>query len=80
MKQELTELEALKKNTKLKPLEKIEQLRKIGTSFDAKVTPFLDPAQRQKFQALREETRKRVAEKIASKIAEAAENEAHKIW
>ncbi len=30
---------ALKKNTSLKPLEKVEQLKQIGSAIDAKITP-----------------------------------------
>ena len=80
LKTELTSLEALKKNTSLKPLQKIEQLRRSGNELDAKISPLLDPAQRQKFQAIRDETRKRIAEKIASKLAKEFDDEAHKIW
>ena len=42
---EVKQLGALKKNTSLKPLEKIEQLRQIGSAIDAKITPLLDPQQ-----------------------------------
>ncbi|MGZ6070872.1 MAG: hypothetical protein ACXWK8_06620, partial [Myxococcaceae bacterium] len=73
-------LEALKKNTSLSTLKKIEQLRKSGNDFDAKITPLLDPAQRQKFQAIREQARKRLIEKIENKVAQTLEDEAHKIW
>ena len=55
LKQEVTQLEALKKNTSLKPLQKMEQLKQISSSIDAKITPLLDPQQQQKFQAIREE-------------------------
>ena len=41
---EAKQLGALKKNTSLKPLEKIEQLKQIGSAIDAKITPLLDPA------------------------------------
>ena len=36
------QLGALKKNTSLKPIEKLEQLKKIADEVDAKVTPLLD--------------------------------------
>ncbi|MGZ6078565.1 MAG: DUF3604 domain-containing protein, partial [Myxococcaceae bacterium] len=80
LKAELAGLEALKKNTSLSTLKKIEQLRKSGNDFDAKITPLLDPAQRQKFQAIREQARKRLIEKIENKVAQTLEDEAHKIW
>ena len=41
---EAKQLGALKKNTSLKPLEKVEQLKQIGSAIDAKITPLLDPA------------------------------------
>jgi Protein of unknown function (DUF3604) len=73
IKDEVTQLEALKKNTSLKPLEKAEQLKQIGSSIDAKITPILDPAQRPKFQAIREEARKRILEEMESKLLQKAE-------
>jgi len=80
LKEELTGLEALKKNTSLSTLKKIEQLRKSGNEFDARITPLLDPGQRQKFKALREQARARLIEKIKDKIVQRLEDEAHKIW
>ena len=44
LQEEAKQLGALKKNTSLKPLEKIEQLKQIGGAIDAKITPLLDPA------------------------------------
>ncbi len=66
LKQEVTQLQALKKNTSLSPLEKAKQLRQIGVSFDAKISPLLNPDQQQKFQAWREQMRRRVIEAMAS--------------
>ena len=40
---EAKQLGALKKNTSLKPLDKIEQLKQIAGAIDAKITPLLDP-------------------------------------
>jgi hypothetical protein len=48
------QLGALKKNTSLKPLEKVEQLKQIGSAIDAKIMPILDPSQQKKFQEMRE--------------------------
>jgi hypothetical protein len=57
---ELKQLEALKKNTSLSGLEKVEQLRGIGVSFDDKIKPLLNAGQQSKFQALRERLRRRM--------------------
>ncbi len=69
LKDELTQLQALKKNTALGALKKVEQLRQIGVSFDEKVKPLLNPEQQQKFQAMRDQMRKRLIEKMASEAA-----------
>jgi hypothetical protein len=75
LKEEAPKLEALKKDTALKPLQKIEQLRQISSAVDAKITPLLDPAQQKKFQAIREENRRRLIETVASKVKEKVEGE-----
>src|SRR5262249_40969390 len=59
LKEELTQLAALKKDTALSAVKKVERLREIGSAIDAKITPFLNPEQQQKFQTLREQMRKR---------------------
>ena len=56
----------LKTDTKLSGLQKVEALRKIGVSFDEKISPLLNPEQQQKFQALREQMRRRIIEEAAS--------------
>ncbi len=66
----MPKLEALKKNTSLKPLDKLEQLKKIADEIDAKLTPLLDQQQQQKFQAIREEHRRELIEKMGSKMAQ----------
>ena len=63
---EAKQLGALKKNTSLKPLEKVEQLKQIGSAIDAKITPLLDQQQQKKFQAIREEKRRELIEKMGS--------------
>jgi hypothetical protein len=65
-----TQLAALKKNAALKPLEKIEQLKKIGNSITDKITPILDPQQQQKFQGIRDDARRRLIEKMADQVLE----------
>ena len=66
---ELKQLEALKKNTSLSGLKKVEQLRQIGVSFDQKISPLLSAEQQPKFQALRERVRRRILDKMASEAA-----------
>ncbi len=73
IKQEAPKLEALKKNTSLKPEEKLEQLKQIADDVDAKVTPLLDQQQQQKFQAIREEHRRELLEKMGTQVMEKAE-------
>jgi hypothetical protein len=70
LKQAAPQLEALKKNTSLKPLQKIEQLKQIADSVDSKLTPLLNPDQQQKFQAIRDEHRRALIEKMASQAVE----------
>ncbi len=70
LKQAASQLEALKKNTSLKPLQKIEQLKEIADSVDSKVTPLLNSEQQQKFQALRDEHRRELIKKMASQAVQ----------
>jgi hypothetical protein len=60
LQEELKQLGALKKNASLGGVQKVEELRKLATSLDEKIEPLLDPAQQQKFQALREQLRWRM--------------------
>jgi hypothetical protein len=80
LKQELQQLEALKKDTSLNSLRKVERLREIGSSFDAKLKPLINAEQQQKYQALREEMRKRFIERMASKTVREAETELKQLW
>ncbi len=73
MQDEVKQLGALKKNTSLKPMDKLEQLKKIADDVDAKVTPMLDQQQQQKFQAIREEHRRDLLEKMGSQVMEKAQ-------
>jgi hypothetical protein len=66
---ELKQLEALKKNTSLSGVKKVEQLRAIGVSFDQKISPLLSGEQQPKFQALRERVRRRMLDQMASEAA-----------
>jgi hypothetical protein len=71
-KEEVTQLQALKKDSSLDTLKKIERLKEITSTADAKITPLLNPEQQKKFQVMREERRRQLIEKMASK-------EAHKL-
>jgi hypothetical protein len=68
-----TQLEALKKNASLKPLEKIEQVKQISGSIVDKITPVLDQQQQQKFQAIRDDVRRRLIEKMANQVKQKVE-------
>jgi hypothetical protein len=80
LKQELQQLEALKKNTSLGSLRKVERLREIGSSFDEKLKPLINAEQQQKFQALRDQIRKRFIERMASEAAHKVESEVKQLW
>jgi hypothetical protein len=73
LKQEAPKLEALKKNTALSPLQKVEQLKQIADEIDAKVIPLLDQQQQQKFRTIREEHRRELIEKMASQVMQKVE-------
>ena len=70
LKQAAPQLEALKKKTSLKPLQKLEQLKQIAGSVDEKITPLLNAEQQQKFQAIRDEHRRQLIEKLASTVVD----------
>ena len=70
LKEELTQLGALKKDTSLSALKKVERLRQIGVSFDEKLKPLLNAEQQQKFQTLRENFRRRLIEEMAEKAVQ----------
>jgi hypothetical protein len=63
--EEVEQLGALKQNTSLGGLEKVKELRKLGASFDARISPLLDPEQQKKFQDMREQMRRRIIESMA---------------
>ena len=72
LQQELKQLGALKADTKLSGLQKVEALRKIGVSFDERISPLLNAEQQKKFQALREQMRRRIIEAAAEKALDKA--------
>ncbi len=67
LKEEALQLKALKENASLGPLEKLMQLKQISSASDAKIMPLLDPVQQQKWQAIRQEERQQMLQKLASK-------------
>ncbi len=75
---EFKQLEALKKDTSLDKVKKIERVKAMGASFDAKITPLLNPDQQQKFRQLRDERRREVIEKIGSEELHKLEDEIKK--
>jgi Protein of unknown function (DUF3604) len=78
LKQEVPKLEALKKNTSLSPLHKLEQLKQIADEVDVKITPLLDQQQQQKFQAIREEHRRKLIDKLGGMMMQKLET--NMIW
>jgi hypothetical protein len=72
--QEIPKLEALKKNTALEPADKLEQLKQIADELDSKITPALNADQQEKFQAIREQHRRELIEKLGGQIVQKAEN------
>jgi flagellar biosynthesis component FlhA len=75
LKHELPQLAALKKETSVTPVQKVEKLKEISSAVDAKISPLLDPAQQQKFQAIREENRRELIEELGSKTMQKVEGE-----
>jgi len=66
--EELKQLTALKKNTALSRTQKVEQLRKVGTSFDQKITPLLNAEQQARFQTMREQWRRRLIDQMGDEV------------
>lgn len=73
LKAEMPKLQALKKDTTLKPLDKIEHLKQISGTVDAQITPLLNADQQKKFQEIRDEFRREMIEKMGSKALQKAE-------
>ena len=80
LQQEIKQLGELKKNTALSGLQKVEALRKLGVSFDEKISPLLNPEQQQKFQAMREQMRRRMIEEMADKALEKVKSTASPLF
>jgi Protein of unknown function (DUF3604) len=71
--EEIKQLEALKKDASSSGLRKVERVREIGNSIDERLKPLINSEQQQKFQALREDLRKRFVEKMASEAKQKVE-------
>ena len=67
LKEEAPKIQAVKTNTSLGPLQKAMQLRQIGEATDAKVQPILSPEQYQKWQAMRQQERQEMIQKMENK-------------
>jgi len=76
LKAEMPQLEALKKNTTMKPLDKIEQLKQISGAVDAKITPLLNADQQKKFTEIRDGYRRQLIEKMGEKAIQKGEAKA----
>jgi hypothetical protein len=72
--QEVPKLEALKKNTSLKPIEKLQQLSQIADELDGKITPLLNADQQKRFQEIREQHRRALIEKIGNQLVQKSQN------
>ncbi len=68
LQQEIKQLGDLKKDTKLSGLQKVEALRKIGVTFDEKISPLLNPEQQQKFRSWREQMRRQIIVSMADEV------------
>lgn len=71
--QEMPKLQALKKDTSLKSVDKLEQLKQIADDLDNKITPLLNADQQKKFQEIREQHRRELMEKIGGELVQKAE-------
>jgi len=75
LQQQAPKLEALKKNSSLGPLQKVEQLKQISDDVDAKITPLLNQQQQKKLQAIQEDHRRELIEKMASQVMKKGETD-----
>jgi Spy/CpxP family protein refolding chaperone len=78
LQEEIMQLAALKKNASLSGAHKVEQLRKLGVSFDEKIMPLLNAEQQPKFQTLREQARREMIETMGSAAVRKLEGELEK--
>jgi hypothetical protein len=67
LKEEAPKIQAIKGNTSMAPMQKAMQLRQIGQATDAKVMPILNPEQQQKWQAMRQQEREQMMQKMENR-------------
>jgi len=67
LRQEAPKLEEVKNNTSLPPMQKAMQLKQISSSTDSKIMPILNPQQQQKYQAMREQERQQMIQKLENR-------------
>jgi hypothetical protein len=77
LQEEVKQLGALKKDTSLSGVKKLEQLKQIGASFDAKLKPLINADQQQRFQELREAMRRRIVEGLTEEEVHKLEADVH---
>ena len=59
-------MKAVKADTSLGPVQKMSQIRQLGSDMDAKVKPILSPEQYQKYEQMRAQEREQMMEKMRS--------------
>ncbi len=64
MMEEGKKMKALKSNTTLPPMQKVMQMKQIGSEMDAKVKPILSPGQYQKYEQIRAQEREQMIQKM----------------
>lgn len=67
LKEEAPQLEAVKNNASLGPLQKAMELKQIGQATDTKVQPILTAEQWQKWQVMRAQEREQMMQKMESR-------------
>ena len=77
LKATIQKLTALKSDTSVTGVKKIEELKQAADAFVAEVKPLLNAQQQQKFDALREQLRDRVLEGAGAAAIEKAEGAIH---
>ena len=66
MMEEAQKMKAIKTNTSLGGMQKMMQMKQVGTDMDAKVQPILNPQQYQKFEQIRAQEREEMIQKMRS--------------
>ena len=66
MMEEAKKLKAIKSDTSLGGMQKLMQMKQVGTDMDSKVQPILSPEQYQKFQQMRAQEREEMMQKMRS--------------